>query len=232
MARTMTTDPAETGRRHTPDGSPDPRVDEVSGSEFGFEDVGFVPDPAMPRGGRGTDRAAPLPVGAPLLDWLARQRQLEPASEVVGTAAETVTAGGRGPILRGEWLGHPLHPALTDLPIGCWTSATVLDLLAGRRARPAATLLVGAGVLAAVPTIAAGLADFTGLDDERSRRLATAHAAGNAVATAMYALSWRARHRRHHLRGVGWGLAGGAVATLAGFVGGHLAFGQDAAGEE
>ena len=80
-------------------------------------------------------------------------------------------------------------------------------------------------MLAAVPTIAAGLADYTGLDDERSRRLATAHAAGNAVATAMYALSWRARRRRRHLRGVAWGLAGGAVASLAGFVGGHLAFG-------
>jgi hypothetical protein len=30
--------------------------------------------------------------------------------------------------LYGTWLGHPLHPAMTDLPIGFWTSSFVLDL--------------------------------------------------------------------------------------------------------
>lgn len=194
----------------------------AAGSEF--EDVGLVEDPAAPqRGADDAGRGRP-PVGAPLIEWLERQPRLGSLAGVVGTVAERVTAGARRPILRGEWLGHPLHPALTDVPIGCWTSATVLDLLAGRRARDAATLLVGVGVLATVPTIAAGLADYTGLDDERSRRVATAHAAGNAAATALYALSWRSRRHRHHFRGVAWGLAGGTVASLAGFVGGHLAF--------
>ena len=68
----------------------------------------------------------------------------------------------RGPVkdtLHGVWLGHPLHPLLTDLTIGFWTSAFVLDLVAGRRARPAANALVGIGVATALPTAAACLAD-------------------------------------------------------------------------
>src|SRR5215208_1044560 len=34
-------------------------------------------------------------------------------------------------ILSGTWLGHPLHPPLTDLVIGAWTSAALLDLFGG-----------------------------------------------------------------------------------------------------
>ena len=109
-------------------------------------------------------------------------------------------AAPEGPVrrlLRGEWLGHPLHPLLTDLPIGFWTSATMLDLLGGRRARPAATTMVGLGVLSAVPTVASGLAEYTTLDSPQ-RRVAVVHAGANAVATALYARSWSARRRDRH----------------------------------
>ena len=27
----------------------------------------------------------------------------------------------------GRWVGHPLHPALSDLPVGLWTGVVVLD---------------------------------------------------------------------------------------------------------
>ncbi len=30
-------------------------------------------------------------------------------------------------LLSGTWMGHPLHPMLTDVPIGAWTSAVALD---------------------------------------------------------------------------------------------------------
>src|SRR5947208_10573528 len=49
-------------------------------------------------------------------------------------------------VLSGTWLGHQLHPVLTDLPIGAWTMATALDLTGGRRADAAARRLVGLGV--------------------------------------------------------------------------------------
>jgi hypothetical protein len=48
------------------------------------------------------------------------------------------------------------------------------------------------------------------------------HASVNGTATALYALSWLARRRERHPTGVVLGIAGGLVATLGGYVGGHL----------
>jgi uncharacterized membrane protein len=127
-------------------------------------------------------------------------------------------------LARGKPLGHPLHPALTDLPIGFWTSSFLLDVLVLRRFAAASRLLVGAGVLSAVPTVAAGVADLPSLDPNK-RRVAVVHAGANAVATSMYAASWSLR-RRHHLAGVTVGLAAAAVATIGGYLGGWLAFGE------
>ena len=89
-------------------------------------------------------------------------------------------------LLRGEWLGHPLHPALTDLPIGFWTSAWALDIVGGRRCATAATALVGLGVLSALPTAAAGVADLVDMPRDK-QRVGVVHAACNLAATAAYA---------------------------------------------
>jgi len=58
-------------------------------------------------------------------------------------------------------LGHPLPPMLTDLPIGAWVMSAPLDAAGGPAAEGAAGLLVTAGVVAAVPTAAAGLNDWS-----------------------------------------------------------------------
>ncbi|MDP9332076.1 MAG: Rieske 2Fe-2S domain-containing protein [Actinomycetota bacterium] len=132
----------------------------------------------------------------------------------------------RGPIkdiLHGVWLGHPLHPVLTDLPIGFWTSAFVLDLVGGRRARPAADALVGIGVAIALPTAAAGLADWSELN-EPERRTGVVHALANVAATTLYGLSFLARRRGHRGRGIALGMAGATTATIGGFLGGHLTY--------
>lgn len=129
--------------------------------------------------------------------------------------------------LSGAWLGHPLHPALTDIPVGFWTSAWVLDIVdiaGGKRSRDAARLLVGLGVLSAIPTAAAGASDWTDLADAGKRRLGVVHASANSLAFASYAASWSARRRGEHGRGVAWGMAGAAFATVAGYLGGRLAF--------
>lgn len=52
-------------------------------------------------------------------------------------------------LLHGTWLGHPVHPVLVQVPVGSWTSAGLLDAIP--RLRPAATVLLGTGVAAAVP---------------------------------------------------------------------------------
>ncbi|MGD9796601.1 MAG: DUF2231 domain-containing protein [Acidimicrobiia bacterium] len=125
--------------------------------------------------------------------------------------------------LHGVWLGHPLHPVLTDLPIGFWTGAWVLDLVGGRSARPAADRLVGLGVVTALPTAAAGLADWSVLP-EPERRSGAVHAMANLTATALYAASYVARRRGHRSTGVALGMAGAAAATIGGYLGGHLTF--------
>ena len=139
-----------------------------------------------------------------------------------------LSARQRGPLAdlaRGQPLGHPLHPALTDLPIGFWTSSLLLDLVGGRRFAAASRALVGVGVISAVPTVVAGLADLPTLTTQK-RRVAIVHAVSNTIATMLYVKSWTLR-RRHRLLGVGLGVAGATAATFGGYLGGWLAFGDE-----
>jgi uncharacterized membrane protein len=153
------------------------------------------------------------------------EERLDRVAEQFDRIAAPVADGPRGDALRGRWLGHALHPLLTDFPMGCWLSAGLLDLVGGRRSRGAAQRLVGLGLVAAVPTAAAGMADWTAAKerDPRIRRVGVVHGLGNLVVGATYWRSWRARRRGHHLRGIAWGLAGGTLAWGTGWLGGHLA---------
>jgi uncharacterized membrane protein len=117
-----------------------------------------------------------------------------------------------------------LHPLLTDVPLGFFMSASVLDVVGGSRSRHAARRLAALGVLTAVPTAAAGLAEFPALADARTRRVGAAHAVGNGAVIFCYLQSWLARRRGRHGRGVAWGLAGGSLAWASGYLGGHLSF--------
>jgi len=145
-----------------------------------------------------------------------------PARTLAGVSARW--QGTLADLARGKPLGHPLHPVLTDLPIGFWTSSFLLDLLVLRRFASASRALVGAGVLCAVPTVVAGVADLAALERGK-QRVAVVHAGANALATSMYAASWSLRRRRH-VAGVTLGLAAAAVATVGGYLGGWLAFGE------
>jgi nitrite reductase/ring-hydroxylating ferredoxin subunit/uncharacterized membrane protein len=126
-------------------------------------------------------------------------------------------------VLSGTWLGHPLHPPLTDLVVGAWTSAFLLDLFGGEEAEPGADRLVGVGVLAAVPTAAAGLSDWADLRGP-SRRVGSVHALGNTTALVLHAASWAARRRGDRGRGIALSALGYAAATFSAWLGGHLSF--------
>jgi len=147
-------------------------------------------------------------------------RLAEPAHDAL---TRVLPAGPIKNVLHGVWLGHPLHPMLTDLPIGFWTSAVVLDVLGGRRARSAADTLVGLGVLAALPAAAAGAADWSELDTPE-RRSGIVHAMANLTATGLFGLSFLARRRGHRAAGKALGFAGVGAASFGGFLGGHLTF--------
>ena len=132
-------------------------------------------------------------------------------------------------LLRGDVVGHKLHPVLTDLPGGLWTAATVRDLVGGPQARVAARKLVGLGLLAVAPTAATGLADWERSGD-RARRVGVVHAALNGVATGLYGLSWVARRRGRHQLGVLAALGGAGASAASGYLGGHMSFGMTSAG--
>src|SRR4051812_40516273 len=94
--------------------------------------------------------------------------------------------------LNGTWLGHPLHPVLVQVPVGSWTSAGLLDAIPPLR--PAATVLIGTGVAAAVPAALSGAADWSE-QGSGVRRLGALHAVANTVALGCYAGSLVARAR-------------------------------------
>ena len=127
--------------------------------------------------------------------------------------------------LSGTWLSHRFHPVMVPLPIGFWSGALVFDLLATRRARWAADVLVGSGIAAAVPTAAAGLSDGSDTVGE-ARRVGLVHATCNTLALACYSASLAARLLGRRKAGVGLGLAGATAMTAGGFLGGHLSYVQ------
>lgn len=133
-----------------------------------------------------------------------------------------VRVPARRDLLRGEWLGHAVHPAMTMAPVGMWISAGVLDVLAGRHAARAARRLVGLGLLTAWPTGLTGLAELAGAG-RAEQRVGVVHALTNATGIALYLASYRARRHNHHARGAAIGLAGLACVGAGGYLGGHLA---------
>jgi nitrite reductase/ring-hydroxylating ferredoxin subunit/uncharacterized membrane protein len=145
----------------------------------------------------------------------------EQAQKAVGVAVPQ--GSRRKDLLSGTWLGHPLHPLLTDVVVGSWTSAMLLDLLGGDEAEEAADALVAAGILAAVPTAATGLADWAELRDG-SRRVGSVHAIGNTAGLGLQVLSWTARRCGHRRLGVALSTLGYGATALSAWLGGHLAF--------
>lgn len=126
-------------------------------------------------------------------------------------------------LLSGTPLGHPLHPVLVTVPIGSWTSASVLDFVGGRKGRAAAQTLVGLGLLSSLPTAAAGVSDWYDTAGEE-KRVGVAHSAFNTISLGLYAASWLARRRGRHLRGVGLSLLGAGAMTAGAYLGGHLSY--------
>src|SRR5207249_7458767 len=98
-------------------------------------------DAPAPRGGpdlvRGSSDAGPenprTQGGAMTLHEMAtRIGRVEALDRMAGPLARAahrvVPPGPVKDVLSGAPIGHPLHPALTDVPVGSFTAATILDL--------------------------------------------------------------------------------------------------------
>ncbi|WP_182526497.1 DUF2231 domain-containing protein [Nocardioides dongkuii] len=166
-----------------------------------------------------------MPRPSPFVRWTLRLEESSgldgPVRAIEPSIRSTFGTGARASVLRGEWLGHALHPILTDLVLGTWTSAGILDVLGGREASGAAQRLVGVGLLAVGPTAWTGWAEWSA-SGPREKRVGLVHAGVNAVAIAAYAGSWVARRQGRHAAGARVALVGAAVSGVGGYLGGHL----------
>jgi nitrite reductase/ring-hydroxylating ferredoxin subunit/uncharacterized membrane protein len=153
------------------------------------------------------------------------------SAEVLDQVAQPAGKAVRGAVssqplkdaLSGTWLGHAVHPMLTDVVIGSFTAASLLDLLAPGDGR-ASERLIALGLLAYPPTAATGANDWAVSEpvDDGVRRAGLVHAVCNGVGATLYAASWRARRRGSRGRGAALGFAGMAVMTVGGYLGGHM----------
>lgn len=159
---------------------------------------------------------------------VAESRLSEQLADVQKSLYAPVLELARRSPLHSDVLGHSLHPVLTDLTLGCWTSATLLDVVGGPASRHAATLLTGAGVAAAIPTAVSGAADWAGMTGS-DRRIGAVHALGTDIAMFLVIGSLVARRRRRYAAGAWLGAGANLVMVGAGFLGGHLALNRGAA---
>jgi uncharacterized membrane protein len=162
------------------------------------------------------------------IDTIESAEQVDAAVTALAPQAERLASGPAGPALSGQWLGHALHPLATDLPLGCWISSGLLDLVGGSRSRRASQRLVGLGLVFVPLTAASGLVDWSAVDEPGTKRVGAVHAVGNTIVASLYFMSWRSRRRGHHVRGVTLGLTAGSLAWATGYLGGHMSFGRGA----
>ncbi len=163
------------------------------------------------------------------IDFPELDRVAKPLGEAVRNAFEAGgTLGNQAKnALHGVWLGHPLHPVFTDVPIGAWTTALALDAAADGepQMRRAATFAIGVGLVGALGAAVTGLTDWSEVDG-RARRTGLIHGLLNITATTLMASSFIMRRRAAHRGGRTCAWTGYAVALGAAYLGGDLVYDQ------
>lgn len=168
-------------------------------------------------------------------DLISRQQWLEPVEAALGAVADLLFLKDRplGEKVRnffhGTWFGHPLHPVITDVPLGAWTAATALDIY--ELATDDDSLARGADFAVGVGLLGAAGAALTGLNDwnytyEKPRRVGALHAITNIAATACYFGSWWQRRNGCRRSGLTTGLVGYGLSMVGAYLGGHLVYNE------
>ncbi|MGN9843757.1 Rieske 2Fe-2S domain-containing protein [Nonomuraea sp. H19] len=161
-----------------------------------------------------------------LADRLEKSKAMDRPVRVLAKAVRNrIGPGWLRDLLHGVPMGEPLHPPLASISLGCWMSTAVLDL-AGADPR-AARLLLATGVANALPTMAAGLTDWSSLHREQ-QRVGFVHMLSNLTALGLFSASLVARVRGRERAGRMLSFAGLGVGTLGAYLGGHMAYRQAA----
>ncbi|MBD0373862.1 MAG: Rieske 2Fe-2S domain-containing protein [Pyrinomonadaceae bacterium] len=162
-----------------------------------------------------------------------KQEALDAASDVLQPAVtDLFKAGGEAGqsvknFLHGTWLGHPLHPVLTDIPIGAWTTAIALDAMEAVSGREefgsAADAAIAVGLVGALGAAATGITDWSDTNG-RGRKVGLVHGLLNVGAATLYATSLVMRRGKARRVGVGLSMLGYLVSGASAYLGGHLVF--------
>jgi nitrite reductase/ring-hydroxylating ferredoxin subunit/uncharacterized membrane protein len=216
---------------------PDPSADEPAGAE---------PE-AVPAASNGAaapsvptepdESAAPMPppavrepvhttIHTRLIARVEQQRWLESGAQWLGTTLRPIREGRLGgrlfDLLHGRIMGHALHPALSDLPIGLWTGAVLLEVVGQD---DGATILAAGGVVAGLATAATGVADWT-VSDGRDRRVGLLHGITQTIALTLVAGSVALDLVDVPTLPVALLVAGTGLSMASAYLGGHLVLGR------
>ncbi|HXP57974.1 MAG TPA: Rieske 2Fe-2S domain-containing protein [Streptosporangiaceae bacterium] len=182
----------------------------------------FTRGPADPQAPEDTPRRNfPLPRPVDVAERIERAPALDGAVRSLSqSVVRALPAGPRADTLHGVPFGQPAHPALVRLPLGCWTSAALLDLFPGTER--AAQTLIAAGIATSLPATATGLADWSALH-QHQQRVGLVHAASGACAATLFSASLLARVTGFTRVGKALSAGGLTAVTVGGYLGGHLA---------
>lgn len=166
---------------------------------------------------------------------IAAQPELDEIAKPLGDAVVAAyrnagTVGGAVKnALHGVWLHHPLHPVLTDIPIGAWATTLALDAKSATSGddsyQRAADFALAFGLVGAVGSAVTGLTDWSETDG-RAKRIGLIHGLLNVSATALMLTAYVLRRRQDRRAGEVCTLAGLGVAMGAAYLGGDLVYGE------
>lgn len=152
-----------------------------------------------------------------------RAQALDQSVNAVDNVAETVAqrAGKAFDAMHGTWLGHPLHAAMTDLPIGALTTGTILNLVGADDAADAA---IAVGLLAAAPTAIAGWTDWHASKKQSVKRTGLVHAVANVAGLMLFGSSLMAKRSDNKAKGKVLAVLGFGTMLVGAYLGGHMSY--------
>ena len=168
-----------------------------------------------------------------ILHAIEAQDWLQPAEDGLKEGLQSIFAGDtdRGkPIenaLHGVWMGHPLHPVLTDIPVGAWSVVCILDAIeaatGATKFQAGADAALNIGIAGAVGAAVTGLTDWKDISKE-ARRAGLVHGILNTAALGLYVASsvQRGANKRGSARFLSFMAFG--ISMSAAWLGGHLVY--------
>ena len=103
-------------------------------------------------------------------------------------------------LLKGKWLGHPLHPILVHVPMAVWPAALLFDLLSragigGNAIVRTSFFAIGFGLAVALFALPTGIVDWWGIKREKPAwKIGLWHMLLNAVVLVLFAINFSLRH--------------------------------------